>query len=219
MFRSSHPRVKPLPAEFLAWQVSLRKHTMDVRHGSPHAGVAPLVIARRPGTTLEVAGHSIICGLLPRADRIAGKTEEWRKLYESGIGEGARAVYDRGIEQMRSAYASTEDHRADAERIRVAEVVEVPARVAAGVMDTGGLVGERVVDVVLPARDIGREALGVGNVEGGGLLRSECSRQHGGHQHDCANHLQSSFPWFQHERCFHEPTGSSAPKRVSQVAR
>ena len=109
MFRRNEARVQPLPAEFLAWQVALRKYTMDTRHGSPHAGVAPLVIARRPGTTLEVASHSIICGLLPRADRIAGKTEEWRKLYESGIGEGARAVYDRGIEQMRSAYASTED--------------------------------------------------------------------------------------------------------------
>jgi hypothetical protein len=54
MFRSSNPRVQPLPAEFLAWQVALRKHTMDARHGAPHAGVAPLVLARRPGTTLEV---------------------------------------------------------------------------------------------------------------------------------------------------------------------
>jgi hypothetical protein len=109
MFRRSDSQVKPLPAEFLAWQVALRRDTMEKRHGSPHAGVAPIVLARRPGTTLEVASHSIICGLLPRADRLAGKTEEWRKLYESGIGEGARAVYDRGIEQMRSGYASPED--------------------------------------------------------------------------------------------------------------
>jgi len=111
MFRRSDPvpQVRPLPAEFLAWQVALRRHTMESRHGAPHAGVAPLVLARRPGTILEVVSHSIICGILPRAEQLAEKTEAFRKLYESGIGDGARAVYDRGIEQMRSYYTSPDD--------------------------------------------------------------------------------------------------------------
>jgi hypothetical protein len=109
MFGRSELKPRPLPREILEWQVALRRHTMEVRHGSPHVGVAPLVIARRPGTSLGVASHSIICGLLPRADQLAVKTEEFRKLYESGIGDGARAVYDRGIEYLLDYYASADD--------------------------------------------------------------------------------------------------------------
>jgi hypothetical protein len=82
---------------------------MESRHGAPHAGVAPLVLTRRPGTALGVVSHSIICGILPRAEQLPGKTEEFKKIYESGIGEGARAVYDRGIERMRGYYRSAGD--------------------------------------------------------------------------------------------------------------
>jgi hypothetical protein len=109
MLRRSEPRVRPLPREILDWQVALRRHTMQERRGAPHVGVAPLVIARRPGTALGVASHSIVCGLLPRPDRLAEKTEEFRKLYESAVGEGARAVYDRGIEYLLGYYASADD--------------------------------------------------------------------------------------------------------------
>jgi hypothetical protein len=104
MLRRSEPRARALPREFLAWQVALRRHTMQARNGAPHAGVAPLVVARRPGTALGVASHSIICGILPHASRLAEKTEEFRKLYEAGIGDGARAVYDRGIEYLLGYY-------------------------------------------------------------------------------------------------------------------
>ena len=100
---------RPLPQAFLEWQVALRKRTMLEDNGAPHAGVAPLVVVRQPGLALGVSAHSIICGLLPRQDMLAAKTAEFRELYESGIGEGARVVYDRGIEYLKPYYEDADD--------------------------------------------------------------------------------------------------------------
>jgi hypothetical protein len=99
--------VKPLPVSFLEWQVALRAWTMEARNGAPHAGVAPLVTVRAPGSALGVISHSIICGLLPRD--LDEKTKSWRAMYETGIAEGARAVYDRGIESLKRYYKSAAD--------------------------------------------------------------------------------------------------------------
>ena len=96
----------PLPQEFLAWQVALRAHTMAERNGAPHVGVAPLVTVRQVGSPLGVSTHSIICGLLARPDLLAAKTAEFRQLYESTKGRGARATYDAGIEYLKGYYAS-----------------------------------------------------------------------------------------------------------------
>ena len=63
--------VRPLPTDFLEWQVALRRWTMLESHGAPHAGVAPLVVVRQPGMAVGVSAHSIICGLLPRPDSSA----------------------------------------------------------------------------------------------------------------------------------------------------
>lgn len=100
---------KPLPRELLEWQVALRRHTMDERYGAPHAGVAPLLTVRRPGGTLGVTTHSIICGLLPAPGQLERKTGEFRRLYEETIPEGSKKTYDRGIEYLRSYYRSAED--------------------------------------------------------------------------------------------------------------
>lgn len=102
-------RTRPLPRAFLDWQIALRLHTMRERNGEPHAGVAPLVAVKRPGTNAGVAVHSIICGLLPRPDLLEKRTREFRALYESGISDGARAVYDRGIAYLKDYYRSSED--------------------------------------------------------------------------------------------------------------
>lgn len=98
---------KPLPVSFLEWQVALRAWTMEARRGAPHPGVAPLVTVRAPGASLGVITHSIICGLLPRD--LDEKTKSWRALYEDGIADGARAVYDRGIESLKRYYRSAAD--------------------------------------------------------------------------------------------------------------
>ena len=95
---------RPLPPEFLAWQVALRRRTMFEANGAPHAGVAPLVVVRQPGLALGVSVHSVICGLLPRPDMLAAKTKEFRGLYEDGIAEGSRVVYDRGIAYLKDYY-------------------------------------------------------------------------------------------------------------------
>lgn len=100
---------KPLPREFLEWQVALRRHTMDERYGAPHAGVAPLLSVRRPGGTLGVTTHSIICGILPAPERLEAKTDEFRRLYEETIPDGAKTTYDRGIDYLRSYYTSADD--------------------------------------------------------------------------------------------------------------
>jgi hypothetical protein len=118
---------KPLPPEFLEWQVKLRAWTMAERHGSPHAGVAPLLVVRQPGLGPGVTVHAIVCGLLPRADQLAEKTRDFRRLYEDHAEAGARAIYDAGIEYLKGYYQSATDfdpasittllHR-DAEAIR-----------------------------------------------------------------------------------------------------
>ena len=99
-----NPTIRPLPEGFLDWQVKLRAHTMQERHGAPHAGVAPLLSTRRPGAALGVATHSIICGLLAEPGKLAERTKNFRALYEESIAAGARAVYDRGIDYMKRYY-------------------------------------------------------------------------------------------------------------------
>jgi hypothetical protein len=100
---------RPLPAEFLEWQVKLRAWTMIARNGSPHAGVAPLVAVGQPGLGLGVSMHNIICGLLPAADRVEGKTREFRALYEDHAADGARAIYDAGIAYLKTYYRAAAD--------------------------------------------------------------------------------------------------------------
>lgn len=100
---------RPLPPEFLEWQVKLRAWTMEARHGSPHAGVAPLLAVRQPGVGPGISMHAIICGILPRADRLAEKTAEFRDIYESGLPSGSRIIYDLGIEYLRTYYRSPAD--------------------------------------------------------------------------------------------------------------
>lgn len=101
-------RASMLPEEFLDWQVRLRRWTMDERHGTPHAGVAPLLLVRRPGVGPGASAHVIVCGLLPAEDRLEEKTAEFRAIYEGAAADGARAIYDRGIDYMRRYYASAE---------------------------------------------------------------------------------------------------------------
>jgi hypothetical protein len=95
---------RPLPTEFLEWQVKLRHWTMLNRHGSPHAGVAPLCCVQQPGLGPGVSMHSIICGLLPRADTLEAKSREFRALYEDNAAGGARGIYDAGIEYLKGYY-------------------------------------------------------------------------------------------------------------------
>ena len=109
MFARNRSESRPLPREFLDWQIALRRHTALVRRGMPHAGVAPLVTVRRPGPGPGFVSHSVICGVLPHPDRLAEKTEEFRKLYESASAEGARALYDRGIAYLQDYYRSADD--------------------------------------------------------------------------------------------------------------
>ncbi len=108
MFGRKKSTGRPLPKELLEWQVSLRLHTMLERNGSPHVGVAPLLTARHPVPGVGVLSHSIICGLLPRPDLLEAKTREFRELYETHVGEGARSVYDRGIEYLTDYYRSND---------------------------------------------------------------------------------------------------------------
>ncbi len=111
----------PLPAEFLRWQVMLRRHTMEESHGAPHAGVAPLLSVRRPGRTPAVTSHSIICGILPAPRLLERKTEEFRRLYEETIPHGARRTYDAGIEYLRAYYQRPEDFDRDSITTLLAE--------------------------------------------------------------------------------------------------
>jgi hypothetical protein len=113
VFRSRSVSALPLPESFLTWQVELRRHTMETADGAPHVGVAPLLTVARPGTALGVSSHSIICGLLPRPEALATKTREFRELYERLAPTGARAVYDAGIEYLRSYYQEAGDFDAD----------------------------------------------------------------------------------------------------------
>ena len=99
----------PLPKEFLNWQVALRLFTMTDRNGAPHIGVVPTVTVKRPGAHLGVIQHSIVCGLLPHPRLLESKTSEFKALYEEHIEEGARAVYDAGIEYLLDYYESSDD--------------------------------------------------------------------------------------------------------------
>lgn len=109
MSARSASETRPLPHEFLDWQVRLRAWTAEARAGSPHIGVAPVLVVRMPGIEPGITGHGVVCGLLPRADQLERKTEEFRSLYEGGIGRGARHVYDRGLEYLRGYYRTTDD--------------------------------------------------------------------------------------------------------------
>ncbi|MCL4684884.1 hypothetical protein KJ059_09040 [Myxococcota bacterium] len=136
MFRRASGRPRPLPREFLDWQVALRRHTMEERHGAPHAGVAPLVTVHRPGPGPGFLSSSVICGLLPHPEQLARKTEEFRSLYESGLEAGARAVYDRGIQYFRDYYRSADDFDPDSlttllpEKTPLAEALRADPRCA-----------------------------------------------------------------------------------------
>ncbi len=113
MFKRATSKVRPMPREFLEWQVALRRHTMEERNGAPHAGVAPLVTVRRPGGGPGFISSSVICGLLPHPEQLERKTREFRQLYEEGITEGARVVYDRGIHYLLDYYRSADDFDPD----------------------------------------------------------------------------------------------------------
>ncbi len=99
----------PLPGELLDWQVRLRAYTVEKRKGAPHVGVAPLVLVKQPGVAPGATAHSIVCGMLPRADLLASKTQEFRTLYETAHPEGSKVLYDRGLAYLRGYYAMTED--------------------------------------------------------------------------------------------------------------
>jgi len=99
---------KPLPKEFLSWQIALRHHTMVARGGAPHMGVVPVVCVKRPGAHLGVVMHNVVCGLLPHPRLLDVKTREFRDLYESNIAKGARAVYDAGIRYLLDYYTSSD---------------------------------------------------------------------------------------------------------------
>lgn len=111
--RSNPGSRHPLPFEFLDWQVALRRFTMAQRNGQPHTGVAPLLVVRRPGSELGVAAHSIICGVLPAAERLEASTAEFRRIYAAGVAQGARSVYDQGLAHLRGCYERSADYESD----------------------------------------------------------------------------------------------------------
>ena len=113
VFQTRRRDGSPLPEEFLEWQVLLRHFTMEARNGSPHVGVAPLLLVRQPGIGPGVTAHSIICGLLPAEHALARKTGEFRAIYEEGRHDGARAIYDRGIAYLRDYYRDPSAFAAD----------------------------------------------------------------------------------------------------------
>lgn len=96
--------VRPLPASFLKWQIDLRLRTMLEAGGAPHAGVAPLITVRSPEAPAGSITFSMICGVLPAPALLEAKTAEFRAMYEEGIVHGARHVYDRGLEYLKSYY-------------------------------------------------------------------------------------------------------------------
>ena len=109
MWRRVLLRPAPIPEEFLEWQVVLRAHTMRERHGTPHVGVAPLLTVETPGVGTGDSAHSIIVGLLPRADRLEAATDEFRALYERNAERGARALYDAGLRYFENYYQDAKD--------------------------------------------------------------------------------------------------------------
>ena len=70
-------------------------------------GVVPTVIAQHPGLSLGVVSHSIVCGLLPNQRILDSKTAEFRSLYEQHSGNGAKKLYDAGIEYLLDYYDSS----------------------------------------------------------------------------------------------------------------
>ena len=111
MTTKSNP--KPFPKEFLDWQVALRHHTMVERNGTPHMGVVPLVTVKRPGVSLGVISHSIVCGLLPNAEQLDAKTREFQTLYDEFSSQGAKTLYDRGLSYLVDYYESAADFDPD----------------------------------------------------------------------------------------------------------
>lgn len=101
--------LRPLPKEFLDWQVKLRRMTMLERNGAPHIGVVPTIAVARPEGSNGVVSHSVVCGLLPRPGLLEAKTSEFRETYEANIERGARAVYDAGIAMLVDYYESSDD--------------------------------------------------------------------------------------------------------------
>jgi hypothetical protein len=67
------------------------------------------VLVKSPGVAPGTSAHSIISGILPRADLLERRTKEFRELYEAGIAEGARVLYDRGIEYLKRYYTRSEE--------------------------------------------------------------------------------------------------------------
>jgi hypothetical protein len=114
MLGAKTDRPAALPEDFLAWQVELRHHTMEKRFGRPHAGVAPVLTVKAPGIGLGHSSHAIICGLLPAPAQLETKTREFRELYEAHADRGARAVYDIGIEYLKTYYREPGDFDASA---------------------------------------------------------------------------------------------------------
>ncbi len=102
------PTSVPLPAEFLTWQVELRRNTMEHDGGRPHVGVAPLLSVRRSRRALSVSTHSIICGILPRPDLLETKTGDFERLYQQHSPAGAKVVYDRGLEYLKQYYTNAD---------------------------------------------------------------------------------------------------------------
>jgi hypothetical protein len=98
-----------MPEDLLAWQIELRRFTMQERAGRPHVGVAPVLTVRTPGIGSGHSSHPIICGLLPAGSILARKTEEFRMLYEQNSARGARAVYDAGLAYLEKYYERSED--------------------------------------------------------------------------------------------------------------
>jgi len=102
-------RYNAMPDSILAWQVELRRYTMEKRNGAPHAGVAPILTVSTPGVGHGITSHSIICGLLRREDQLSRSTAEFKAIYEQHVAEGARRIYDEGLEYMKGYYTDPED--------------------------------------------------------------------------------------------------------------
>jgi len=100
--------MKPLPSEFLDWQVELRRWTVSERRGMPHPGVMPLVLVPNGDHEAGVAAHSIVCGLLPRADLLEAKTKEFRTLYEEASPLGKDELFERGLAYLAGYYAGSD---------------------------------------------------------------------------------------------------------------
>lgn len=143
-------RETPLPPEILDWQVRLRAWTVEKRRGAPHSGVVPLVLVAQPGIAPGFTAHSIVCGLLPRRDRLDQRTRELREIYESGIYDGAKSVFDRGLAYLRNYYRSPEDF----------DPASITALVPAGCELVRALRAEPLCALVFHVFEVGTDAPG-----------------------------------------------------------